>query len=84
MGKELGTGYQCHLYGNRESSKQLCRSHSRPHWRPELSSRAVLNFCLSTEVWALLGSSPLTAQSLLCPGTGGTGSPSQSLAMGLA
>lgn len=25
MGKELGTGHQFHLYGNRELSKQLCR-----------------------------------------------------------
>lgn len=36
MGKELGTGYPFHLYGNRESSKQLCRRRrGRPCWRPE-------------------------------------------------
>lgn len=53
MGEELGTVYQCHLYGDGEPRKQRCWRWGRPCWGPEAQTP--------------LGSSPsLSAQSLLC------------------
>lgn len=55
MGEELGTVYQCHLYGDGEPRKQRCWRWGRP--------------CRGPEAQTPLGSSPsLSAQSLLCCG----------------
>lgn len=66
MGEELGTVYQCHLYGDGEPRKQRCWRWGRP--------------CRGPEAQTPLGSSPsLSAQSLLCSGSSGNCSLSQSL-----
>lgn len=61
MGEELGTVYQCHLYGDGEPRKQRCWRWGRPCRGPEaqtpLGSSPSLSFSLGSEPALLYGSS---------------------------
>lgn len=55
MGEELGTVYQCHLYGDGEPRKQRCWRWGRPCRGPD--SVGLIAFSLGSEPALLYGSS---------------------------
>lgn len=64
MGEELGTVYQCHLYGDGEPRKQRCWRWGRPCRGPEAQtptrgpdSVGLIAFSLGSEPALLYGSS---------------------------